>query len=328
MSQLIAIFDVQLPFRLLIKRNEDSEINFKAQIDDFDVKLHLIPDGCKTKKVDEKYFTFSVSKIQISVARNEPLEPPTVSIKDSGTIDYTVQATYFEERLSAYQKVALTVLNRLISFFKFKLHNPLLHELSEEILLNPKWTNELDEEVGKGMQGDIVMAIPGFTSSAFGVRKFTANDDEELKRALYTSVIPELYEEILSDAQAAIFQGKLRRAILEMAIACEVATKQAFFKKLSVAGVAYEYPEDKRKILKLISSVAKEAFGESFKDINQEGYQNIDFLFRCRNKIAHRGEIIYRDDVGTVHTVDLGKIEKWWKSVEMLFDWLNKRQLQ
>ena len=65
-----------------------------------------------------------------------------------------------------------------------------------------------------------------------GVKALAATDDAALLQALAEPPIePELYEELLSDAHGALFQGHLRQAVLELAISCEVATRQAFFIK-------------------------------------------------------------------------------------------------
>ncbi|MBI5048159.1 MAG: hypothetical protein HZB54_04350 [Deltaproteobacteria bacterium] len=332
MNKLVATFEIQLPSWLLVQCSEKDDISYNVKIANFEVKMQLIHNGPKTKRKDEKYWTLAISRVRISVSRHEHVKPPPVRITNNIVRGYSVQADYFEERLPEYQKTAVTALNRLILFFKYKLQAPLLNEfdVADECFMNPQWTDEYGKEVGKGMQGDMVPAIIGFSSPKFGIKKMTVSDDEALKRALQTPIVPELFEEILSDAQAAIVQNNLRRGILEMAIVCEIAVKHAFFAKYSTAGAAYEYFEDKGRInisvLELIHGAAKEAFGESFKEFSEKAYKDIVFLFRCRNKIAHRGEITYGDDAGIVHTVDRGEIEKWWVSVEMFLDWLKKHK--
>jgi hypothetical protein len=66
--------------------------------------------------------------------------------------------------------------------------------------------------------------------------------------ALEANTSYELYEELIVDARASVVQGNFRRAVLEMAIACEVTTKQLFFKKATPAGDAFDYLEDKSRI--------------------------------------------------------------------------------
>ena len=69
--------------------------------------------------------------------------------------------------------------------------------------------------------------------------------------------------------------------------------------------------------------MAKQAFGKSFKEDEKYHYDNIDSLFRCRNKVAHRGELIYKDDYGILHSVDKDLLTVWWDSVAVLLVWLH-----
>ncbi|MBM0741382.1 hypothetical protein JOY44_07075 [Phormidium sp. CLA17] len=135
------------------------------------------------------------------------------------------------------------------------------------------------------------------------------------------------YEEILSESQASVFNGNLRRAVLELAIACELATKQSFFGEASRAGLAFEYLEDKGrvnvKVLDLITGVAVQVIGQSFKDFDKNAYIDIDHLFRCRNKVAHRGEPKFKDDTGKEYEISEEILQRWWDSAEKLFRWLD-----
>jgi hypothetical protein len=333
LGKLTANFRVSLPAYLLVNRPREDMLRFNTRIEGFDVGLELIPGGgWKGKEAGEQHFSFGISAVLISVARVEEEKPPSVQPTPDGTRDYTVQSKYFRERLPAYQEVAVKALNRVILYFKYKLHNPLLHEfrVRDQWFQNPKWTDESGREAGKGPGITMVTAIPGLSPWRFGAKKLTRSKDSELQRAFDEPIIPELHEELLSDAQSAVFQGNLRRAILEMAIACEVSVKQAFFSKSTAAGGAFEYLEDRGRINvripELIDGAALQAFGESFKEVSEIDYRNIDFLFRCRNKIAHRGEIRYRDDAGNTHDVDLSLLESWWESVERLTSWLNSHR--
>ena len=331
MKRLIAKFDVKLPSYLLVNQPESEQLRYETKIGDFDIEILLMSDGGgRSKCADEEDWSFCISHALISVARNEQVEPPPPRITEEGYIDYTVQDSYFEERLHAYQEVAAAVVKRVIRFFKYKLHNPFLRELEtrDQELQNPEWTDETGHEVGKGIQTFIAHGIPGLDYPSFGIRKLKRTDEPELQEALKTSVRPKIYEEILYDAQNAVLQNNFRRAIIEMAIACEVAVKQTFFSKATPAGAAYEYLEDKGRIniriIELIDGAARHAFGDSFKDVNGSAYQDIDNLFRCRNKVAHRGEAVYKDDSGGLNVIDRNILAKWWQSVEALFEWLNK----
>lgn len=137
---------------------------------------------------------------------------------------------------------------------------------------------------------------------------------------------PSLSETLLSDAQSAWFEGNPRRSVLELAICTEVIVKRKFFAESSPAGAAFDYLEDKAKIsvriLELLDKIALEAFSRSYRNDSPDDYRAIDHLFRCRNKIAHRGELAFRDDTGTLIQVDKALVATWWSSVINLREWL------
>ena len=251
--------------------------------------------------------------------------PPAPEMID-GRMSYEERRVYFEERKPAYQQTAWEVLDRAVLFFKYKLHNPNLsidNQYSQDFQ-NPVWLDDSGSAINNLAIYGVGTPLP--LPSRFGVKPMSCNDDCDLEKALKNSFSPNMTEQLLSDAQSAVFQDNLRRAVLEAAIACEVAVKQAFFAKATPAGAAFEFLEDKGKvhitIKDLIDPVAKQAFGRSFKEDARDHYENIDFLFRCRNKVAHRGELKYRDDSGE-HLVDNDILASWWESVVTLLEWLH-----
>lgn len=52
----------------------------------------------------------------------------------------------------------------------------------------------------------------------------------------------------MSDAQSVVLQGNMRRAVLEMAIACEIAAMQALFSPSTQFGAAYGHLAGKGKV--------------------------------------------------------------------------------
>lgn len=138
-----------------------------------------------------------------------------------------------------------------------------------------------------------------------------------------------LGDELLSDAQNAALSNNMRRAILELVISIEVVVKGSFFKQSKIAGAVFEYFEDKGretiKVLELLDGAALSAFGESFKLVRPKAFKDIDHAFRCRNKIAHRGEVKFRDDSGIWNTPDQKVLEQWWGSTIEMFNWLRAK---
>lgn len=77
------------------------------------------------------------------------------------------------------------------------------------------------------------------------------------------------------------------------------------------------------RVLDLLDPVSREAFGNSFRSEHPDEYRDIDHLFRCRNKVAHRGELSYRDDRGTRVSVNATMVSRWWNSILVLVKWLD-----
>ena len=332
MKKLIAEFSIRLPGFLLISGPEENTYKCQAKIDGFDVELIILPclDGIKSKKKDDRYYTFSATEMKISVAGDEFTPPPEL-LGDS--VNYASQYEYFESRLGKYQVAAQKAVNRTILYLRYKLHVPGLHPLllmSDEGFYNPEWVDEKGINVGKGLEARISDFIPGISDFSPNVKPLTVDELPELENALNNCIKFELHEEILADAHDAIydaiFQGNLRRAVLEMAIAVEIAVKQAYFGRETISGMVINYLEDKGrlnvKIIELIDTISVHAFGSSFRKANKQAYDHIDFLFRCRNKVAHRGEVT----LGHGRALDWSTLITWWQSVVTMFDWLNSIQ--
>ena len=265
------------------------------------------------------------SKVKIIVGRDEDTDPPRPSFVN-GHMDLTGLHPYYDSRKNAYQGAALEAADRLIKFFKYKLHNPNLPKLGRRDFRNPAWSVEGGMPFSPTLIFDSPLYMP---DQGFGIKHLSSQSMSDLEDALQNPIQPSLSEELMSDAQSALLNDNLRQATLEMAIACEVAVKQAFFAKATPAGAAYEYLEEKRSVrvpvVDLIDSIAKSAFGASFREDENSHYKHIDLLYRCRNKVAHRGELMYKDDSGTVCTVNKDTLAIWWGSVLNLLEWLRAK---
>jgi hypothetical protein len=328
MSRLVANFDIKLPGLCLAAWPEDDEICFNCTINEFEVTVHLVKDSSgRSKGADDKHWTYVIDRALVKVARDEIEDPPAVVSAEKGRRDYTVQTVYFSQRIEQYGMVAREAINRLIRFLKFRLRTPFLQELppSHHSFRNADWTNSCGKEAGKGSIVFVAKPVPGEWGQ-LGVQKLKPESVESVQAALTNPIEPTLHEEILSDAQSALFENKLRRAVLELAIACELIVKRSFFSGDSPAGAAFDYLEDKAQVkvtvLDLLHRVAQEAFGKSFREDHDSHYKNIDHLFRCRNKVAHRGELSFRDDRGVETHVDHSMVASWWDSVLKLIEWL------
>lgn len=230
------------------------------------------------------------------------------------------------QREPEYERIATLVLANAISFFRFQLRQPVGSALValHGDLANPEWADARGARIDSGGHTWVARGVPGAWGE-LGVKKLERVHDGPLQSALANPRPPSLQAEILSDAQAAAFEGNVRRAVLELAIACEVFAKHTFFGGATGAVQVFESLEDKGKVsvrvLDLIDIGGAALYGKSFRQVDPTAYRDIDHLFRARNKVAHRGEPVFKDDGGHLHTVDRKMLNRWWSSVEKLFDW-------
>jgi hypothetical protein len=332
MIQLTANFVVDFPSHCLIVWPVDKDILFNYDHEEFKIEITFILKDRTSLLSDEEDVIDSLRQVQISVSKEEQEDPPklTYDTQENINASTSAQTEYFAKRIKPYSQVAHETINRIINFFKYQLNIPLLSNLPvyHECFQNPRWTNQSGQEVGKGPSIFVVDRIPG-SQGELGVSMFTEDLAGNLKEALENPLEINLYEELISDAQSALFEENSRRGILELAIGCEILVKRAFFAQNTPAGAAFDYFEDKAlvrvKVIDLIDRVAREAFGRSFKEDHPSHYKNIDHLFRCRNKIAHRGLLSYRDDSGNSQDAGFDTIKDWWVSISELRCWLKEQ---
>lgn len=328
MPTLSAKFKLQIPSPCLLMWPENQSPVIAASLGEFQVVATLLSDDSQSSKgKDDIYWTTRLAELEIVVSRLETDAPPDVVITKDNKRDLTNQGEYLFRKLPDFQNAALEIGNRILRFFRFSLFTPQVRPIAawDQSLHNPKWFDSYGIELRGGYLVGMSQPVPG-RHGELGAKKLSPADASALQSFVNSPVTPSLPLDLLSDAQSAWFEGNLRRCVLELAICTEVMVKRTYFAKSSPAGAAFDYLEDKAKVsvrvLELLDAVAKEAFLTSYKDQKPENFQNIDFIFRCRNKIAHRGELSFRDNGGNLIEVDAPIVEAWWQAVADLRLWL------
>jgi hypothetical protein len=324
MARLTATFELMLSRAVRVQRVSVDIVSCRATVDAFDVGLSLI--------VDETPVTTPVlgspirhaGRIKIAVSRDETDDPPAVEPTESGGRDFSNRVQWMEPRTEAYKAIAKTVARRFVLFCKHVLRTPHLSHFGDSEFLAPAWSDTAGTVVESGIVELSVQMIRPSGPHLLGERELTDADDFAVTAALSADRDVTTPQQFLSDAQSSCLNGNVRRAVLELAIACEVAIKYAFFAKGTPAAAAAEYLAERRDIraLDLIDKPALEAFSESFKTAMPAHECNLDYLFRARNKVAHRGVALFRDRQEAIHTVDRPMLESWMQSVLALFQWL------
>lgn len=327
MPTLSARFNVELTAPCLLELPDDMTPTVAAIVQGFDVSVRLISeDGQKGRFHGDQHWTTRLGSLEILVSRDESDLPPAVITQANGRRDLTELSAWLRPKLPQFKATALEAANRVLNYFKFALSAPLVKPTPSWLpgLNNPTWIDDSGAELPTSIFTAGAQPIPGWNGE-LGVQKLTMDRIASLETFLSSTYTPELPEQLISDAQAAWFEGNLRRAVLELAICTEITVKRLFFSAASPAGAAYDYLEDKAKVsvrvLELLDAVASEAFSQSFKQFDLGSYRHIDHLFRCRNKIAHRGDLSYRADSGSVIAVDSSLVKDWWGAVAALRAW-------
>jgi hypothetical protein len=336
MPRLTATFNVSLGSPLFVNRPARQELRYATTIDDSDVEIALVEAYHAMTIMDRggnilRGPIWVVPRVQVLVSRTETVELPAIPPTPEGGRNFRDRSPYFHERILIYRKVALEALCRFLRFFKYRQAHALLRDPIGEDLDNPKWTDDTGQEVPSGIHF-LEASLYGIElDDDVGIHALASTDDPALQQALNEPPLePELYEELLSDARAALFQGSLRRAILELAISCEIAIKQGFFDKAAEAELS-EYFDERKQLrhsvggfTNLLGEPAERILGQNFQKVKRRAYAHVDNLFQCRNQIAHGKvrEYTYKNKRGRSQSVNQTVIEDWFKAADRLFHWL------
>lgn len=251
---------------------------------------------------------------------------PETEKLSGGSIGYEKRYKYLNILLPAYSRAASYIANNVVRFIRYELHQPIEGVFSghEQFFKNPTWKDENGVDIRPGGQVIVLTKLKG-VDGELGTIKIEGKHKYRLELAIINQIDVKLYNEILSDGQMAAFEGNIRRAVLELAISLEVFAKHRFLIGDDNGTKVYEYFEDKGKIniqlLELINIGCSMFKGVALKDHDKAMYQQIDYIIRTRNKIAHRGEPVFKDDAGKQHTVDEKIIGKWFDTINKFYLW-------
>ncbi len=337
-DKIKATFIIELKNHIMVMWPESSDISFNFSIEDSEICLTLVK--CFSNKfMDEgdEYYTEPIYQIKIEVIRKGIFKIPDAEVINKTTKVFKKRFEYFDKLRPIFAKHAYEAYTRLIYFLKYLLYNPYLVEYPKEhpFFHNAKWT-DIDGNLLGGGTNKMLLTDTYELEMKFGknlpLQKLSPKISDELVFALNNPIQPQLHSQMLSGAITSLFDFNLHRAVFELAIACEILVKRSFFPKETPGGIAFDYFEDKSKIKitvpELIDKVAQEAFGKSFETEQPKNYKNIQNLFHCRNKIAHRGSLEYRDIyTNKMKIADIETVVVWAYSVRYLEIWFLKQKL-
>jgi hypothetical protein len=257
----------------------------------------------------------------VVVSHPESQAPPEVAPLPSGGRDLRERSRYFSSRRDQYVDAAREACHRFLSRCKHDLFLPLPSAVPVAGLDNPTWTDEAGTEYESG-----ILTLAGTFHMCGEEHAFDVNRANEIPSYCATAHEPSLQTRVLSDAINAWNATHLRRSLIDAASACEIGVKTKLYTTGEPAASVFEYMENagsiRMTIPEMISRVCEYAVGHNFKAEHPQDFENIDMLFRARNKAVHRGQLECRADDGSVITVDKALMRKWLRSVTRLFGWI------
>lgn len=329
MARLSAVFSICQTSPIIVECKNDQVYSYSLVDGEHHVKIYLPLNqlGPISGFAGSDLYKRTVDWVEITVTKDVG-DVPAIPINEHGGRDLYKVGPYYNGICDGFREVAERYYKRLIRFIKYELKQPFQDDelINPDFFSNPCWVDEDGKEIGVVSPVLHVQPIPGMDGQLLGSESLKAEHLLAVENELKVGRSVELYQEILSDAQAAIFGNDVRRAVFELAVVCELAVKRKYFSEGVCSGLAFDYFEDKGlvkvTVIELISKVAEEALGESYRKHSAKDYSNIDYLIRCRNKVAHRGQVLFKDDGGKTIQPDLSLVKEWFESVENLLAWL------
>jgi len=319
LRRVTAAYEIRLQRKLFVTRPLQAKIpdlQFLATVNGLNTEITLVVDEIPRQESPSRGIVIcQVGRIEIRVTKSESTDlPPLAPPRESGP-EHLAWRKAYSTRVDECTNAALVAINRLLAFFKYALRYPLLEPFNLLDLFPPKWLDERGVEIETGLQ----YISSTWAKPAYLENTLQEHNEEDLRFFLEHDIQPSLAEEILLDSLGAIEEKKLRRAIIEAAVCCEVAAKQTITYELLDATDKARVP-----VPELLDKTFAEVFGTSFKQSDPKRFQDIDFLFRARNKAAHRAATSFRDDSGVEHLVTRQMVSEWLISVQHLLLWLNQ----
>jgi hypothetical protein len=290
-----------------------------ATLGDFVVNVNLDPDSSDDNTIVWQPPTAAPSYVckggLVRVTRLEQSLPP------SSDADPKDRASYFRIR-NAYEEAADTALRRLIGFVRHSLRQAV--DGSPDVNPNAAWVDGL----GNTLEAP---SVRSYTLRRNILGEVPVNDSH---RAAVTAAIAvdqeaPLHAQFLADFSDSLMSHNIRRAVMELAIACEVFVKTTAFGSDRRASRMYEAIDGTRahvpvpQLIQLLGETRADD-GVPFQDEYPDASDDIDHLFQARNKVAHRGIPSFRPRRGNDRRrqeVTQVVLTSWFASVNRLTQW-------
>lgn len=331
MVRLIATVEFALPEGLLFEApSEDkfSEVErglFNFSIENFDLRIWLRHRASYSRKLkDAPLGVTSGTYVRVEVSRDEPDHPPARLAEVAGTAETAPLSEYALHKQQHYGGIAAAGVRRLLAYFRYEAGNPLLGadvRLPAQVFANPTLTLAEGEVVWDRTSTAVAEEFACVREyPRWDIKPFRAGNEEQLERYLANEPTVALHDEIRAEARDAIARGDLRRAIVDLAVAAELAIKALLLRESPAADMWTHFEQQGRLRIGVILMLeaAEQIYSTPFGHMG-----DLKNLFMCRNQIVHHGKKRYRQNSGPWKFADRTVLASWWNAVSALVAWLN-----
>jgi hypothetical protein len=220
---------------------------------------------------------------------------------------------------------AEAVVSKFIDYCRFSRMMPLHQSINIGHIRDMRWLDEQGNTISSVIWGNL-MEFPGLGGSLH-CSPIRPSDLPEIVSFLESDEKYSIIDELRANALDAYYKNQIETAVMMLAVSTEVAIKRAFFHVDEATGAVFDYLQDIGKLnippKELISNVAARAYGRNFSEEFRGDYEQIEELFRCRNKVVHSAKTQYTSLKNKLATADRNSIARWWISSANLLKWLS-----
>jgi len=314
---------------------DPGRLQFRASVDGFNVWVKLIAPRCGSglKVYKGEKPIVPCSQLVIELSRTESSELPPICQTSTDGRDMGARARYFGECEDQYCETADTVLCRVLLYARY-CKGQTVGVLGRDVVMVDRTSVDWIDESGALIETGIIHLNARFLDCKgypWAMEPFEPDEESSVSSFLEQPPAVPLYRELLANAKDAAREKRYLRAVAEMAIACEVATKQTFYRDETPAGAVLMWLINKQKkvspaVIDLLNEPCAAAFGISFRQWDESRYLQIERLFRCRNNVVHRGVLEYSSQKGKLVEPDENQIWDWLRDSQALINWLEERR--
>jgi hypothetical protein len=275
-----ATFTIHLPEPLLLEGAPGEPVAIGVNLDGFDaeVLLTLNPALGRIKKQQrgggEERWYYAASELEVTISRRE--------VAPEGK----AQQEHFKAvLLPEYQAAAIEAANRSATFLKYRLWSSLFAAIE-------RFSSDYGDD-GSGRRDDISQR------RRFSITPMAEQLQDAQQAYRNGHYGPELADALLVAAQQSILDQRLRRACLELTMACEAAIKRRI-----------AAPEQ-----------LTEAIDDNFKSRHQAAYTGLNTLFQARDEVGGDAGF-FRFTSTQRRDLRREQLKEWGASVTCLKNWL------